>query len=187
MRKYNFTNEFQDYAGQRVNRIVAAIDIVDYKGQMVARKGTLGGWIQKESNLGHDWSCWVADDAIVFENAIVVGDALVKDSCIVHGNAIVADDTILRGVCQIYDHARISGDSNISGIVYIYGNSVVLSSVVSDSSIICGSAVVESSKIKGYSVVSGCTRVQNGCIYTCRPNPCASCQTTKITNYYEVL
>ena len=34
------------------------------------KEGSTGGWIEKESNLDQDGSCWIYDDAKVYDDAI---------------------------------------------------------------------------------------------------------------------
>ena len=41
------------------------------------KKGDLGGWIEKEDNLSQSGTCWVYDEAIVFQDAKVSGKAKV--------------------------------------------------------------------------------------------------------------
>lgn len=42
----------------------------------IVKKGDLGGWIEKESNLSQKGQCWVHDHAQVFGHALVYGNAL---------------------------------------------------------------------------------------------------------------
>ena len=42
------------------------------------KKGDLGGFIEKESNLAHDWNCWIYNDAVVRGEAKVHGNAEVE-------------------------------------------------------------------------------------------------------------
>lgn len=78
---------------------------------------TLGGFIEKESNLSQEGACWVADnawvygyatvrdDAQVYENALIFGNAQIFGKALVHGNAIIG------GFVQIYDSAEVAGDA----------------------------------------------------------------------------
>lgn len=58
--------------GHVLNRIIALRDFGEVK------KGDLGGFIEKESNLAHDWNCWIYNDAVVYGDAKVCGDAKVE-------------------------------------------------------------------------------------------------------------
>lgn len=76
-KKYKLTEETLEIDGHVLNRIIALRDFGEVK------KGDLGGFIEKESNLAHDWNCWIYNDAIVYGNAEVYGEAEV------YGNAKV--------------------------------------------------------------------------------------------------
>ena len=65
------------------------------------KKGDLGGWIEKESNLSQQGNCWVYGDAKVSGNAMVYGDA------------------------RVYDNAWVSGFAEVSGDAKVFGNTVV--------------------------------------------------------------
>ena len=68
------------------------------------KDGTLGGYLEKESNLSQD------GDAQVSGNARVSGDARV------YGNARVYGDT------QVYGNARVYGDAQVYGNAWVYGD-----------------------------------------------------------------
>ena len=64
-----------------LHRIKAVRDFGEVKSDEV------GGWIEKEENLSHDGECWVSSEAIVCNNAKVVGDAKVGGHALVKDNA----------------------------------------------------------------------------------------------------
>ena len=66
MKKYEMLPESGLY------RIRALIDIPRHG----VKVGDLGGLIEKEENLSHDGDCWVYDDARVFGDARVSGNAV---------------------------------------------------------------------------------------------------------------
>lgn len=70
-KKYKLTEETLEIDGHVLNRIIALRDFGEVK------KGDLGGFIEKESNLAHDWNCWIYNDAVVRGNAMVYGNAIV--------------------------------------------------------------------------------------------------------------
>ena len=81
MKKFELTNEFvTNMFGTKLFRIRALVEFGDVEA------GELGGYVEKESNLGHDDNAWVYGDAQVSGDARVCGDALV---C---GNARVCSD-----------------------------------------------------------------------------------------------
>ena len=80
MKKYKLIkNDFISIGGNKLYRIQALreFDVIE--------KGTLGGYIQKESNLSHDGNCWVYGNARVSGNALVIGDAYVSGDARVYG------------------------------------------------------------------------------------------------------
>ena len=81
MKKFELTNEFiTNTFGTKLFRIRALVEFGDVEA------GELGGYVEKESNLGHDGNAWVYDNAWVYGDAWVSGDARV---C---GNALVCSD-----------------------------------------------------------------------------------------------
>lgn len=108
-KKYEFTGEAKQHEGIDLHRIRAVKDIPE-KG---VKAGDLGGWIQSEKNLSHKGSCWVSDEAWVFGEARIIGNALIS------GNAWVF------GYAEISDYAQVSGDAWAAGYVHISGHANV--------------------------------------------------------------
>ncbi|HEB5591098.1 TPA: hypothetical protein RZD79_002538, partial [Mannheimia haemolytica] len=70
--------------------------------------GTLGGYIEKESNLKHLGNAWVYDNAKVYDSAEVYGNAKVYDSAEVYGNAKVYDSAEVWGSAKVRSFAVLS-------------------------------------------------------------------------------
>lgn len=87
--------------GKTLYRIKAIIDF----GIVVA--GSLGGYIEKEDNLAHSGNAWVSDNAWVYGDARVYGNALVSDNARVYGDARVFGDALVSG------NARVFGDDDL--------------------------------------------------------------------------
>jgi len=81
--KYEFTGETMNYDGHTLHRIRRRSD------------GQIGGWIEHEGNLSQESSCWIDNDAKVYDMAQVYGQAKV------YGEAEVCRD------------AKICGDADI--------------------------------------------------------------------------
>lgn len=95
-KKYIMTNETSDFVcGKVLYRIQAIRDFNDVK------KGDLGGWIEKESNLSHDGDSWI------YENAIVYGDAVVSECAAVGENATVCGTSMIFGVARVFGNAYV--------------------------------------------------------------------------------
>ena len=72
MKKFELTNEFvTNMFGTKLFRIRALVEFGDVEA------GELGGYVEKESNLGHDDNAWVYGDAQVSGDARVSGNARV--------------------------------------------------------------------------------------------------------------
>lgn len=68
-KKYKLTEETLEIDGHVLHRIIALRDFGEVK------KGYLGGFIEKESNLAHNGNCWIYNDAVVSDFARVFGEA----------------------------------------------------------------------------------------------------------------
>ena len=101
MKKFELTNEFiTNMFGTKLFRIRALVEFGDVEA------GELGGYVEKESNLGHDDNAWVYGDAQVS------GDALVYDNAWVYGDAQVSGDARVCGNARVYGDARVCGNGD---------------------------------------------------------------------------
>jgi len=111
--------------------------------------GTIGGYVEKESNLSQEGDCWIHGGAKVFDNACISGGAHVSEE------AHIGDDSHVRGSALIYGKARIYGNSNVSGYSCVYDNSRIYgNSNVSGYSCVYGNA-----RLSGNAHVGGNSRV----------------------------
>ncbi|HEX9804272.1 MAG TPA: hypothetical protein VGA67_01180 [Candidatus Dojkabacteria bacterium] len=81
-----------------------------------AKKGDLGGYIEKEDNLSRGGNAWVADNARVFGHARVSGNARV------FGNAEVCGNALVYGSALVCENAMVYGDSWEKSPIYIQGS-----------------------------------------------------------------
>ena len=115
--KYELTSETIVVNHKILYRIKALRSFGDVKS------GDLGGYIESINNLSYEFNCWVSESAVVFDDAMIYGDARISEDARIFGNA------------RVYDHARISGDAQISGKSYIFekarisGNACVFGNV----------------------------------------------------------
>ena len=110
-------------------RIKALVDFNNVK------KGDLGGYIEKETNLSHTGNCWVYDDAKVFGESEVHDNASVKGSAIIKCCSSIYDDTVIGGNATI-------DNSIISHMAHIYGNTTIECSKIGGTAEIYGNAVI---------------------------------------------
>lgn len=124
MKKYEFTGETKELDGHILHRIRRIED------------GKIGGWIESESNLGHDGDCWVEKEACVYEQAIVSCNAKLRDSAQARGNALITRYARVEG------NAIVEGDAVIRDMSCVDGNAVIRGRL-SDSVLVKGNAVIE--------------------------------------------
>ena len=104
-----------EVCGHVLHRIKSLIDFGDVK------KGDLGGYIEKESNLSQYGTCWV------YDSACVMGDATLLENAVVLDNAIVCDNAFLSGNAMVREYGRVMGnscmyeDSTVSGLAVLAG------------------------------------------------------------------
>ena len=67
MKKYELTSTTTEWAGKTLYKIKALKDFSNVK------KGDLGGWVEKESNLSQQNDAWVYGNAKVYGDARVSG------------------------------------------------------------------------------------------------------------------
>jgi carbonic anhydrase/acetyltransferase-like protein (isoleucine patch superfamily) len=121
-KKFELTNETIVFRGRTLYRIKALKDFGDVK------KGDLGGFVEKESNLSQEGNCWICDDAKVFDNAMVYGNAEIYGNAKIYNNAQVSgdakvfSDAQVSGDAYIYDNVKVYGNAQIYGDTFIYGN-----------------------------------------------------------------
>ena len=110
MSSYRLTNISRTVNGHLEFRI----ESLDGNSASETKIGEYGGWIESEANLQQDSTAWIADDAVVYGNAVVKDNALVKDNAILGGNVIIKDNSIIGG------DVFIEGDLMIGGNVRIF-------------------------------------------------------------------
>lgn len=97
------------------------IRALEYIGEDV-EPGDLGGFVESEDNLSQEGVCWIFNDAIACESALVSGNAVLKDQAVARGTALVSNNAEVGGKAIVQDYA------------------IVLEGYVSESAHICGKA-----------------------------------------------
>lgn len=176
--KYVLTNETRKFVVKgfesddktevTLYRITSLVSIPKHR----VRKGTLGGWVEGESNLSQEGSAWVAGEAVACQNAVVTGDALVKDNAEVSGFARVADAAVVADKAAVGEHSTVEEHALVAGSSEVYGYSVargkakVYDSLLSDRAVVDRYAKVKmSSRIVDDAKVSGYAEVRNVLVY----------------------
>ena len=110
------------------------------------KKGDIGGYVQNEHNLSHKGCCWVCDDAKIYNEARIYGNAQVSNCAVIDGNA------------KIYGNAQVSDCAVIDGNARIYGDSEVWDyAIIRDNALIYGDSV-----ISGNAFIGGDTEIKTG-------------------------
>ena len=115
------------------------------------RVGDIGGYVSSELNLNHNDDCWIYNDAIVCQGAILRGNSKVYDRARVYGSAFITGDV------GIYHNARVFGNAIISKNVIIANKAKVYDSaeISEHAQIVDNAKVYDKAKVRGFSVVSG--------------------------------
>ena len=147
-RYFKLTEETKvNKAGVTLHRIVATRD------SRHAKAGQLGGFIEKEENLGGE--AWVDGYAEVWGEALVFCHAYVGGLACVYGNARVLDNARVYGKAHIGDYACVGKDARVydnacvGGMAYVGGQAEVHERA----------EVYGIAKVKGEAVVTGHARV----------------------------
>lgn len=129
----NFDASIYEY---RFNKRMNSIEKRKVKGTGKIIAGTLGGYVDSDKALSQTGKCWIYDAARVSCGATVTGDAMLFDNAYLIGNVRVTDTSILGANTFIdatdafdtIDGKRVNatvvidGSSRLFGGVKIYGN-----------------------------------------------------------------
>lgn len=129
-----------------------------------------GGWIEKPENLLNDadFNCKVDEEAKVFGNAIVRGEALVCENSTVYGNAICEGNCIIKGHSSVKEDAFITGHAVLMDFAECESYCAICdNATISDHAKISGSVQIrDHAKIYGFADISGFAIIEgNACIH----------------------
>lgn len=136
--KYEITsNSITSPEGITLYQIRALVDIqLSY-----VRAGELGGYIGSERNLSQDGSCWVSDQAMVYQEAKVSGDARVFGISRVYGKARIFGAARVFGKCKIHGSSRVFGNSKVCGNAEVFDSVEIFGEAsVFGNAKVCGTA-----------------------------------------------
>jgi len=149
--KFKLTSETKVFLGRTLYRIEALIDFG------IVKKGELGGYVEKETNLSQNGNAWVSDDARVYGAARVYGDAQVYGDAWVYGAAQVYGDAWVYGAAQVGGNAQVYGAARVYGAAQVGGNAQVYGAArVSGAAQVYGAA-----RVSGAAQVYGAARVSD--------------------------
>lgn len=104
--------------------------------------GTIGGFVEFETNLSQKGNCWVDYTSMLLDDSIVMNDAQILNESVIKGTASIYDDAVIdhssvAGKCIISDNASIKNESEVTGNVHIGSNVLISSSMVEGEGKIC--------------------------------------------------
>lgn len=180
--KYTLTSAKKDHFLLELYQIKALKNFTRSDGVKV-KVGDLGGFVQSETNLSQDGTCWIDDTSIVRgtakvgEGALILNSSLIKDNAVILGNVTVknstiSDEAMILDGCQIsnshiYDSPNITGrvqiaNSTIYGEAKISGEVRIGDSKISDEAIIKDKAIIENHCIIGGDcLINGNAHIKN--------------------------
>lgn len=128
--------------------------------------GDIGGFIEKEENLSHDGPCWIYDDAMVYHNAKVRDNAIVRGYAHVYNESQVLHNAIVEGHARVHGHGTIFGNARIKDNGSVFDHGIVNGfAIVQDNAVVRDCARVYGETIvKDYANVSGYIMVSQGTI-----------------------
>jgi carbonic anhydrase/acetyltransferase-like protein (isoleucine patch superfamily) len=156
--KYELTDETVEFNGVTLHRIRALRDIRDIKNGDIksVKAGDLGGYIESEKNLSTTGSCWVCNNAKVYEKAVIDGRALVDREAVVRGEACISDNCLITGNAFIEGHAFLYDNATVDC------NSYIRDARIYDSVTVTESAKVFGGLLRGQAIVRGGAKVYDG-------------------------
>nr|DAQ61111.1 MAG TPA: Putative transferase, nesg, ydcK, Structural Genomics.38A [Caudoviricetes sp.] len=123
--------------------------------------GDIGGYVESERNLSQSGTCWVFDDAKVFDKAIVRDEAEITNEAQVFDNAIVEERSIVEDQAKVYGYANLRDDSMATGHAEVYEYARLSNKAVAENHAkVYGHARVEGeASVRNFAEVYGNARV----------------------------
>ena len=150
-KKYKLTEETLKVYDKTLYRIEALKDFNDVK------KGDKGGFIENEKNLSQRGDCWIYDnakvlgEAMVCCNAKVYGNAKICDYAVAYDNAIVFGNAQVCDEAKVYYNAKVYGNARICGNAKVYGNAMIYDNV----KVYCDARIFGNTKVYQNATVCG--------------------------------
>ena len=150
-KKYKLTEETINVNGMTLHRIDALRDFNDVK------KGDKGGFIENENNLSQCGNCWIYDNAKVLGGAMVCCNAKVYGNAKICDYAVVYDNAIVFGNAVVSDRAKVYCNAKVYGNAQVYCNALVIDNarVYGNTKVYHNAAVCGNTRIYGNAIVRG--------------------------------
>jgi len=165
--------------GETVYRIQALKDFT-CQGREVA-KDSIGGYVASEDNLSQSGTCWIFDEAAVFDGSVVKDDAKVAGfATLIYGDSRIENSAVIESGtiyhCNVKDKAAVlrkctendlrNGNNDDSYItVIMHEENILLGSGRSTQPNIIDSIIGGNSKVCATASLDRCTVVDSAVIY----------------------
>lgn len=168
-KKYELVKEDNiEINGHKLYRIRALIDIRDKYNRVIVRKDELGGYVENESNLSHEDSCWIYDDAKVYNGSVVKDHAKVQDNAIVSDfsdilhDAQILDNVKVSNYSQVFNNAKICNNANVSNYARVFDHAEIHNNaeVTNYSSVFDYAKIYDNAKLSNYACV-----ISKACVF----------------------
>ena len=170
MKKYELIDEYFYYLDRKGNRVkvyqIRALRDIYLKGKLIVKAGERGGFVESESNLSHEGSCWLFDKSRAIEQSMVRENAILRDNATVSGNAIIQGNATMIDFSSLRQRATLMDEAIMSKNASLVEDSAALGeSVLTDDCCAGGSVLINgNSYIGGKAKLSG----QDVCLTDCR-------------------
>ena len=102
-----------EFEGRTLHRIRALKDFKEVK------KGELGGFVEKGSNLSQEGGCWIYDDAKAMDDSRIYNNSKMYGNSRIYDNSKMYDNSRMYGESVMYNNSAMHNNSEI------YGNSIM--------------------------------------------------------------
>lgn len=155
----------------KVYRIKAKLDLV-VNGEIVVKRGDIGGYVQSYDNLSSRGTCWIYDDAVVCQDAVVKEHARATDNSKLFGsarlsgfaqakdNAVLTDSSSARDYAVASNNSNIGGRSRLTNRAKVGGEAILVDTLVEKEAIVDGSTQAYRSVITDTCDVYGQSRLE---------------------------
>ena len=107
-----------EWGGRVLHRIKALKDFGDVK------KGDIGGFVEKETNLSHEGNCWIYDNAKAMDNSKVYGNSRMYGYSKMYGNSGMYGYSTMFAYSELYDNSEMYNNSTLKNKTRLYGKLV---------------------------------------------------------------
>ena len=108
-----------EWGGRVLHRIKALKDF------WYVKKGDIGGFVEKETNLSHEGNCWIYDNAKAMDNSKVYGNSRMYGYSKMFDYSEMYDNSAMYDYSEMHDNSRIYDCSEMYNNSAMYDNSTM--------------------------------------------------------------